>query len=311
MPTHGQRAEKLRLSHPPRSASLWSSKAAWSRALDLLALLLLLDVRLAATCTCLFLSVPVDGVQTSRYLSAYACRRTCSCTASRRSGWGCHQSVPPRTQRCLRVRPPGPRRIWVRCHLSSQHRCRHVPAPAEHSMLQGCAAPAERSTLQGCAAVRTLRHRRSIRRSRCAAASATGHRHCCGDPSRVIARDTAARGASLRRASRPVFGCGSRRVSAPSFSPSLRCVSSRAAHRGPSRVVARDAAELVVASRTTIQPSLGPRRVQARRRQHQLRPATDAATCPSRLLRALRQPSFSSSEAALSRPLQVVAARAV
>ena len=120
MPTHGQRAEKLRLSHPPRSASLWSSKAAWSRALDLLALLLLLDVRLASACTCLFLSVPVDSVQTSRYLSAYACRRTCSCTASRWSGWGCHQSVPSRTQRCLRVRPPGPRRIQVRCHLSSQ-----------------------------------------------------------------------------------------------------------------------------------------------------------------------------------------------
>jgi len=66
---------------------------------------------------------------------------------------------------------------------------------------------------------------------------------------------------------------------------------------------AGDTAELVVAPRTTIQPSLGPRRVQVRRRQHQLRPATDAATCPSRLLRASRQPSVSRRfEAALSRP---------
>ena len=36
------------------------------------------------------------------------------CTASRWSGWGCHQSVPSRTQCHLRARPPGPRGIQVR-----------------------------------------------------------------------------------------------------------------------------------------------------------------------------------------------------
>jgi hypothetical protein len=66
----------------------------------------------------------------------------------------------------------------------------------------------------------------------------------------------AARGAFVHRASRPALCCGSRRISAPSFSPSLRCVSSRAALR-PSRFVARDTAELahqqtrVVASPTS------------------------------------------------------------
>ncbi len=118
--------------------------------------------------------------------------------ASRWSGWGCHQSVPSRTQRHLRVRPPRPRRIQVRCRLSSQ-----PPMLPRARASRALHAP----------------------RLRCGALSApplSDHRSSRGTG------DTAARGTSLCRASRPVFGCGSRRDSAPSFSPSLRCVSSRA-----------------------------------------------------------------------------------
>jgi len=49
-----------------------------------------------------------------------ASSRTVCCTASRWSGWGCHQSVSSRTQRHLRARPPGPRRTQVHRCLSSQ-----------------------------------------------------------------------------------------------------------------------------------------------------------------------------------------------
>jgi len=97
----------------------------------------------------------------------------------------------------------------------------------------------------------------------------------------------AARGASPRRASRPACAA-----------------SHRALPTWPSRVVARDTAELVVASRATIQPSLGPRRVQVHRRQHQLLQASHrrrhasiappARSAPAELLKL---------QAALSRPL--------
>jgi hypothetical protein len=179
------------------------------------------------------------------------------CTASRQSGWGCHQSVPLRPQCHLRTRPPGP--LMLRCATTVRMDLHQtVPSHARrhhHAILQGHAA------------------------SRCAATSAASHRCRCVPAPAERARATprlrcgALSAPPLSDSSLfPCFGgcCGSRRISAPSFSPSLRCVLSRAAHRGPSRVVARDTAELVVASRTTIQPSLGPRRVQVHRRAHKL-----------------------------------------
>jgi hypothetical protein len=127
MPTYRQRAEKLRLSHPPRSASLWSSKAQRSDHLDSMR-----QPRYRRAGCALFLR---------------ACR---CCTASRRSGWGCHQSMPSRTQRHLRARPPGPRRIQVHRCLSSQ-----PPMPPRARASRAFAAPS-------CAAVRSQRHRSAI-----------------------------------------------------------------------------------------------------------------------------------------------------
>jgi len=206
------------------------------------------------------LSVPGYSVQLSRYLSA--CRRTCSCLrqpshpclrhvspcacASRafhaptapRCALSATASVGNSTLHCFRRSGRVLRVLFLLSHAASRctaasaasHRCRRVPAPAEHSMLQGCAAPAERSTLQGCATVCTLHHRRSIRRSRCTATSAAGHRLCRGDPSRFSCEGCC----GTRRRCTDSYPaqpcCGTRQLSTArsGYPAQLRCVSSRA-----------------------------------------------------------------------------------